>query len=96
METEANDPDDLVNYDNDNDIDNLGYESEVYLDEEDEDDENTFQMGMILGKHRALFSSFLGELVSEHIGLKIYPGRRWVQKQEINYGMKSSDILMLT
>ncbi|GJS56004.1 hypothetical protein Tco_0629366 [Tanacetum coccineum] len=102
METKANDPDDLVNYDNDNDIDDLGYESEVYLDEEE--DENNHSNGNVVkrgitrlskfrreygkpdgiklsvtfdalnrisGKHRALFLSFLGDLVREHIGLKI-------------------------
>ncbi|GKB24013.1 hypothetical protein Tco_0863414 [Tanacetum coccineum] len=101
METEANDPDDLVNYDNDNDIDNLGYESEVYLDEEEEDDENNNSNGNVVkrgitrlskfrreygkpdgiklsvtfdalnrisGPQRALFLSFLGDLVHEHIG----------------------------
>ncbi|GKG44766.1 hypothetical protein Tco_0486204, partial [Tanacetum coccineum] len=44
METEANDPDHLVNYDNDNDIDDLGYESEVYLDEEEEYNTLCFQV----------------------------------------------------
>ncbi|GKA79718.1 transposase, Ptta/En/Spm, transposase, Tnp1/En/Spm-like protein [Tanacetum coccineum] len=95
-----------VNYDNDNDIDNLGYESEVYLDdeEEEEEDENNHSNGNVVkrgitrlskfhmeygkpdgiklsvtfdalnkisGSHKALFSSFLGDLVCEHIGLKI-------------------------
>ncbi|GJU07638.1 hypothetical protein Tco_1124068 [Tanacetum coccineum] len=102
METEANDLDHLVNYDNDNDIDDLGYESEVYLDEEE--DENNHSNGNVVkrgitrlskfhreygkpngiklsvtfdalnrisGSHRALFLSFLGDLVREHIGLKI-------------------------
>nr|GEV13385.1 hypothetical protein [Tanacetum cinerariifolium] len=40
VETEANDLDHLVNIDNDNDVDDLGYESEVYLDDDEEDDEN--------------------------------------------------------
>ncbi|GKC89476.1 hypothetical protein Tco_1150125 [Tanacetum coccineum] len=104
METQANDLDDLVNYDNDNDIDDLGYYSKVYLDGEEEEDETnhsnsnevkrgitrlskfckeygkpngiklsvTFDtLNRISGKHRALFSSFLGDLVHEHIGLKI-------------------------
>ncbi|GKB56357.1 alpha/beta hydrolases superfamily protein [Tanacetum coccineum] len=72
METQANDQDHLVNYDNDNDNDDLGYESEVYLDEE-EDDENNHLNGNVVkrGIIRALFSSFLGDLVCEHIGLKI-------------------------
>nr|GEW78858.1 hypothetical protein [Tanacetum cinerariifolium] len=95
METKANDLDHLVNYDNDNDLDDLGYELEVYLDEEEEDENNhsnrnvvkrditrlskfyreyekpngiklsvTFDaLNKISGKHRALFSSFLGNLV---------------------------------
>ncbi|GJX69547.1 hypothetical protein Tco_0305274, partial [Tanacetum coccineum] len=102
METKANDPDDLVNYDNDNDIDDLGYESEVYIDEEEDENNHlngnvvkrgitrlskfhreygkpdgiklsvTFDaLNRISGKHRALFLSFLGDLVCEHIGLKI-------------------------
>ncbi|GJY01077.1 transposase, Ptta/En/Spm, transposase, Tnp1/En/Spm-like protein [Tanacetum coccineum] len=104
METEANNLDDLVTYDNDNDIDDLGYESELYLDEEKEEDENnhsnrnvvkrgitrlskfrreygkpdgiklsvTFDaLNRISRKHRALFLSFLGDLVCENIGLKI-------------------------
>nr|GEZ53618.1 hypothetical protein [Tanacetum cinerariifolium] len=42
METEANDLDHLVNYYNDNDIDELVYKSKVYLleEEEEEKDEN--------------------------------------------------------
>nr|GEY72762.1 hypothetical protein [Tanacetum cinerariifolium] len=41
METQANDDQDpLVNYDNDNENDNLGYLSEEYFDEVQEDDEN--------------------------------------------------------
>ncbi|GKB67855.1 hypothetical protein Tco_0929267 [Tanacetum coccineum] len=104
METEANDLDHMVNYDNDNDIDDLGYESEVYLDDEEQKDENnhsnrnvvkrgitrlykfhreygkpdgiklsvTFDvLNRISGSYRALFSSFLGDLVRKHIGLKI-------------------------
>ncbi|GJX97562.1 hypothetical protein Tco_0353360 [Tanacetum coccineum] len=77
MEIEAKDPDELVNYDNDNDIDDLGYESEVYLDEDEDENNhsnrNVVKKGItrISGKHRALFSSFLGDLVREHIGLKI-------------------------
>nr|GEX90889.1 hypothetical protein [Tanacetum cinerariifolium] len=48
METEANDSDHLVNYDNDNDIDDLGYESQVYLDDEEEDDENNHSNGNVV------------------------------------------------
>ncbi|GJY00959.1 hypothetical protein Tco_0359111 [Tanacetum coccineum] len=108
IETEANDLDHLVNCDNDNDIDDLGYESEVYLDEEEEDENNhsngnvvkrgitrlskfrreygkpdgiklsvTFDaLNRISRKHRVLFSSFLGDLVREHIGLKILSWRK--------------------
>ncbi|GJT48051.1 hypothetical protein Tco_0974208 [Tanacetum coccineum] len=94
----------LVRYDNDNENDDLGYQSEEYFDEVDEEDENnhsnrnvvkrgitrlykfrreygkpdgiklsvTFDaLNRISGKHRALFLSFLGDMVREHIGLKI-------------------------
>ncbi|GJT34796.1 hypothetical protein Tco_0925215, partial [Tanacetum coccineum] len=105
METQAiDDQDPLVNYDNDNENDDLGYQSEEYFDEVQEDDENnhsnrnvvkrgitrlykfrreygkpdgiklsvTFDaLNRISGKHRALFLSFLGDMVREHIGLKI-------------------------
>ncbi|GJY66361.1 ribonuclease H-like domain-containing protein, partial [Tanacetum coccineum] len=105
METQAiDDQDPLVNYDNDNENDDLGYQSEEYFDEVQEDDENNHSNGnvvkrgitrlykfrreygkpdgiklsvtfdalnMISGKHRALFLSFLGDMVREHIGLKI-------------------------
>ncbi|GJW71509.1 transposase, Ptta/En/Spm, transposase, Tnp1/En/Spm-like protein [Tanacetum coccineum] len=108
LEAEGNDAiddqDPLVNYDNDNENDDLGYQSEEYFDEAQEDDENnhsnrsvvkrgitrlykfrmkygkpdgiklsvTFDaLNRISGKHRALFSSFLGDMVREHIGLKI-------------------------
>ncbi|GJW70697.1 hypothetical protein Tco_0127614 [Tanacetum coccineum] len=80
METQAiNDQDPLVNNDNDNENDDLGYQSEEYFDEVQEDDENNHSNGNVVnrgitrisGKHRALFSSFLGDMVREHIGLKI-------------------------
>nr|GEW91676.1 hypothetical protein [Tanacetum cinerariifolium] len=105
LDSNANDPDHLVNYDNDNDVEDLGYESEVYLvDDEDDENENNHSNGNVVkrgitmlskfrkeyekpdginlsvtfdalnrisGKHKALLSSFLGELVREHIGLKI-------------------------
>ncbi|GJV38646.1 reverse transcriptase domain-containing protein [Tanacetum coccineum] len=105
METQAiDDQDPLVNYDNDNENDDLGYQSEEYFDEVQEDDENNHSNGNVVkrgitrlykfrreygkpdgiklsvtfdalnrisGKHRALFSSFLGDMVREHIGLKI-------------------------
>ncbi|GJX59490.1 hypothetical protein Tco_0290880 [Tanacetum coccineum] len=104
-ETQAiDDQDPLVNYDNDNENDDLGYQSEEYFDEVQEDDENNHSNGNVVkrgitrlykfrreygkpdgiklsvtfdalnrisGKHRALFSSFLGDMVREHIGLKI-------------------------
>ncbi|GJY21789.1 hypothetical protein Tco_0394355 [Tanacetum coccineum] len=105
METQAiDDQDHLVNYDNDNENDDLGYRSEEYFDEGDEEDENNHSNGNVVkrgitrlykfrreygkpdgiklsvtfdalnrisGKHKALFSSFLGDMVREHIGLKI-------------------------
>ncbi|GJY80950.1 hypothetical protein Tco_0493701 [Tanacetum coccineum] len=97
MKTQAiDDHDHLVNYDNDNENDDLGYRSEEYFDEAHEDEENnhsitrlykfcmeygkpggiklsvTFdELNRISGKHRALFLSFLGDMVREHIGLKI-------------------------
>ncbi|GJR26010.1 hypothetical protein Tco_1102242 [Tanacetum coccineum] len=105
METQAiDDQDHLVNYDNDNENDDLGYRSEEYFDEGDEEDENNHSNGNVVkrgitrlykfcreygkpdgikfsvtfdalnrisGKHRALFLSFLEDMVCEHIGLKI-------------------------
>ncbi|GJX16497.1 hypothetical protein Tco_0217329 [Tanacetum coccineum] len=107
METEAIDNQaNLVNYDNENEneIDDLGYQSEEYIEDAHEDDENNHSNGNLVkrgitmlykfrmeygkpgrvklsvtfdalnrisGKHRALFSSFLGDMVREHIGLKI-------------------------
>ncbi|GJS83488.1 reverse transcriptase domain-containing protein [Tanacetum coccineum] len=105
METQAiDDQDHLVNYDNDNENDDLGYRSEEYFDEAHEEDENNHSNGnvvkrgitrlykfhmeygkpdgirlsvtfnalnRILGKHIALFLSFLGDMVREDIGLKI-------------------------
>ncbi|GJW75622.1 hypothetical protein Tco_0134992 [Tanacetum coccineum] len=106
METEAIDNQaNLVNYDNENEneIDDLGYQSEEYIEDAHEDDENNHSNGYakrgitrlckfrreygkpggvklsvtfdalnrISGKHRALFSSFLGDMVREHIGLQI-------------------------
>ncbi|GJR51328.1 hypothetical protein Tco_1401849 [Tanacetum coccineum] len=131
METEAIDNQaNLVIYDNENEneIDDLGYQSDEYIEVAHERMMKkpfngyvlrgitrlckfrreygkpggvklsvTFDaLNRILGKHRALFLSFLGDMVHEHIGLQILSGRRWVQKQEINYGMKSRDTLMLT
>ncbi|GJX14449.1 reverse transcriptase domain-containing protein [Tanacetum coccineum] len=49
METQAiDDQDHLVNYDNDNENDNLGYQSEEYLDEADEEDENNHSNGNVV------------------------------------------------
>nr|GFD25693.1 hypothetical protein [Tanacetum cinerariifolium] len=101
METRAiNDQDPLVVYDNDNENYDLGYQSEKYFDEVQEDGENNHSNGNVVkrgiirlykfrreygkpngiklsvtfdalnrisGKHRALFSSFLGDMVHEHI-----------------------------
>ncbi|GKE55972.1 hypothetical protein Tco_1495157, partial [Tanacetum coccineum] len=69
----------LVNYDNENEneIDDLGYQSKEYIEDADEDDENNHSNGYAkrgitrLCKFR-----------------RFYLGRRWVQKEEINYGMK--------
>ncbi|GJV14738.1 hypothetical protein Tco_1360061 [Tanacetum coccineum] len=61
METEANDLDHLVNYDNDNDINDLGYESEVYLDEEEEEDENNHSNGNVVKSRINRLSMFRRE-----------------------------------
>ncbi|GJX62298.1 transposase, Ptta/En/Spm, transposase, Tnp1/En/Spm-like protein [Tanacetum coccineum] len=105
METQSiDDHDHLVNYDNDNENDDLEYRSEEYFNKGGEEDENNHSNGnvvkrgitrlykfhreygkpdgiklsvtfdvlnRILGKHKALFLSFLGDMVREHIGLKI-------------------------
>ncbi|GJT80189.1 hypothetical protein Tco_1054531 [Tanacetum coccineum] len=106
METEAIDNQaNLVNYDNENEnkIDDLGYQSEEYIKVAHEDDENNHSNGYakrgitrlckfhmeygkpdgvklsvtfntlnrISEKHRALFLSFLGDMVREHISLQI-------------------------
>ncbi|GJR22951.1 transposase, Ptta/En/Spm, transposase, Tnp1/En/Spm-like protein [Tanacetum coccineum] len=118
METKAiDDQDHLVNYDNDNENDNLGYRSEEFFDEAHEEDENnhsnenvvkrgitrfykfrreygksngiklsvTFDaLNRISGKHRALFLSFLGDMVREHIGLKILSLDLTVRKLVMN------------
>ncbi|GKC15900.1 hypothetical protein Tco_1012682 [Tanacetum coccineum] len=79
VEIQADDHDLLVNSNNEND-DMLGYESEKYSDDEDADgtnhaedadESNHSNLKLVSGLHRALFSSFLGDLVREHIGLKI-------------------------
>nr|GFA47593.1 hypothetical protein [Tanacetum cinerariifolium] len=74
METQAiNDQDPLVNYDNDNENDDLGYQSgEEYGKPDGIKLSVTIDaLNMISRKHKALFSSFLGDMVREHIGLKI-------------------------
>ncbi|GKB32254.1 putative ribonuclease H-like domain-containing protein [Tanacetum coccineum] len=49
METQAiDDQNPLVNYDNDNKNDNLGYQSEEYFDEVQEDDENNYSNGNVV------------------------------------------------
>nr|GEU59830.1 hypothetical protein [Tanacetum cinerariifolium] len=78
VEIQADDHDLLVNYNNENDA-MLGYESEKYSDDEDADGTNhaedikvTFDaLNRVSGLHRALFLSFLGDLIREYIGLKI-------------------------
>nr|GEZ43086.1 hypothetical protein [Tanacetum cinerariifolium]GFA24602.1 hypothetical protein [Tanacetum cinerariifolium] len=77
---QADEHDLLVNSDNKND-DVLGYESKKYSNDEDADRTNhaedanikvTFDaLNRVSRLHRALFLSFLGDLVREHIGLKI-------------------------
>ncbi|GJU71054.1 hypothetical protein Tco_1262459 [Tanacetum coccineum] len=95
METQAiNDQDHLVNYDNDNENDDLGYRSDEYFDEADGNNHsngNVVKRGItrISGKHRALFSSFLGYMVVAFIGFEdSYLKTVDSGKQEINYGMK--------
>nr|GEX70704.1 integrase, catalytic region, zinc finger, CCHC-type, peptidase aspartic, catalytic [Tanacetum cinerariifolium] len=112
METQAiDDQDPLVNYDNDNENDDLVYQSEEYFDDVQEDDENNHSNGNVVkrgitrlykfcreyekpdgiklsvtfealnrisGKHKKLFLSFLGDMVREHIGLKILS---WKKKE---------------
>ncbi|GKD26693.1 hypothetical protein Tco_1232907, partial [Tanacetum coccineum] len=53
--------------------DDLGYHSEEYFDDAHEDDENNHSNGNVVkrGITRALFLSFLGDMVREHIGLHI-------------------------
>ncbi|GJX57807.1 hypothetical protein Tco_0287704 [Tanacetum coccineum] len=49
METQAiDDQDHLVNYDNDNENDDLGYQSEEYFDEAQEEDENNHSNGNVV------------------------------------------------
>ncbi|GKA17781.1 hypothetical protein Tco_0697618 [Tanacetum coccineum] len=43
-------------------------------------------LNMISGKHKALFLSFLGDMVHEHIGLKILSWKKMDSEEEINYG----------
>nr|GEW72570.1 hypothetical protein [Tanacetum cinerariifolium] len=61
METEANDMDHSVNYDNDNDINDLGYELEVYLDEEEQEDENIHSNGNVFKRGITRLSKFRKE-----------------------------------
>ncbi|GJU60688.1 hypothetical protein Tco_1238454 [Tanacetum coccineum] len=117
METEAIDNQaNLVNYDNENEneIDDLGYQSEEYIEDAHEDNENNHSNGYakrgitklckfrreygkpggvklsvtfdalnrISGKHRALFSSFLRDMVREHIGLQILSWEDWKDNRD--------------
>ncbi|GJV73975.1 hypothetical protein Tco_1493970 [Tanacetum coccineum] len=61
METKANDLDHLVIYDNDNNIDDLGYESEVYLDEEEDEDETNHSNGNVVKRGITRLSKFRKE-----------------------------------
>nr|GFB27249.1 hypothetical protein [Tanacetum cinerariifolium] len=72
VEIQADDHDLLVNSDNEND-DMLGYESEKeYGKLGGIKIKVTFDaLNRLSGLHRALFLSFLGDLICEHIGLKI-------------------------
>nr|GEV41875.1 hypothetical protein [Tanacetum cinerariifolium] len=76
VEIQSDDHDLLVNSDNEKD-DMLGYESEKYSDDEDAngtnhaDDADGTNHSNLNRLHRALFFSFLGDLVREHIDLKI-------------------------
>ncbi|GJX47313.1 hypothetical protein Tco_0272503 [Tanacetum coccineum] len=113
METQAiDDQYPLVNYDNDNENDNLGYQSEEYFDEVQEDDENNHSNGNVVkrgitrlykfrreygkpdgiklsvtfdalnrisGKHRALFSSFLGDMRYFDVDLTV---RKLIKKKK--------------
>ncbi|GKE40763.1 hypothetical protein Tco_1464168, partial [Tanacetum coccineum] len=64
--------DHLVNYNNDNENDDLGYRLEEYFDEGDEEDENNHSNGNVdIMKTQSIVFEFLGDLVREHIGLKI-------------------------
>nr|GEU69709.1 hypothetical protein [Tanacetum cinerariifolium] len=60
METQAiDDQDPWVNYDNDNENDNLGYQSEEYFDEVQEDDENNHSNGNVVKKGITKLYKFL-------------------------------------
>ncbi|GKB33655.1 hypothetical protein Tco_0873056 [Tanacetum coccineum] len=118
METEAIDNQaNLVNYDNENEneIDDLGYQSEEYIEDAHEDDENNHSNGYakrgitrlckfrreygkpdgvklsvtfdalnrISGKHIALFLSFLGDMVREHIGMKSLLNKKLIKITDI-------------
>ncbi|GKD95236.1 hypothetical protein Tco_1375073, partial [Tanacetum coccineum] len=83
METQAiDDQDHLVNYDNDNENDDLGYRSEEYFDEVDEEDGNNHSNGNVVKRGITRLYKFrreyekpdginLRDMVREHIGLKI-------------------------
>ncbi|GJW89391.1 hypothetical protein Tco_0164731 [Tanacetum coccineum] len=75
METQAiDDQDPLVNYDNDNENDDLGYQSEEYFDEVQEDDENNHSNGNVVKRGITRFEDSILE--------------RWIQKQDDNFGME--------
>nr|GEY63600.1 hypothetical protein [Tanacetum cinerariifolium] len=61
METKANDLDHLVNYDNENDVDDLGYELDVYLNEDEEEDENNHSNGNVFKRGITMLAKFCRE-----------------------------------
>nr|GEX65090.1 hypothetical protein [Tanacetum cinerariifolium] len=97
VEIQANDHDLLVNSDNEND-DMLGYESEKYSDDEDADGTNHSDLKLVkkgiarLYKFRkALFLSYLGDLVHEHIG---YESEKYFNDEDAN-GTNHSDLKLV-
>nr|GEX53655.1 hypothetical protein [Tanacetum cinerariifolium] len=76
METQAiDDQDPLVNYDNDNENDDLGYQSKEYFDEVQEDDENNHSNGNDIRKTQSIVFEFLGDMVREQIVRKLVMNR---------------------
>ncbi|GKF20707.1 hypothetical protein Tco_0069345, partial [Tanacetum coccineum] len=66
METQAiDDQDHLVNYDNDNENDNLGYRLEEYFDEGDKEDENNHSNGNVILSRKKVDSEARDKLWDE-------------------------------